>query len=94
MFVTETIAVHWLALQCSMIPNVANGMAVLNISDDHCIGLTTCWPDPKSSDPELASAIDLATTRQASVISDREEPGHHLIIAYPLLDKRKLIGVG
>ena len=81
-----------------MMPNIASGMAAFNITDDHNIGLTSCWPDQDKVDPELASAIDLAITRRASVISSREAPvplskNSNLIIAYPLLEDGELAGV-
>ncbi len=98
MFLTETLASPWLALQCRMIPNVTSGMAAFNITDDHNIGLTPCWPDQDQVDPELASAIDLAIARRASVISNQEKPvplseKPNLIIAYPLLVEGELNGV-
>ena len=98
MLVTQALALPWLALQCRMIPNVSNGMAAFDISDDHRIGFAPCWPDGHRADPELASTIDLAISRRASVISSQEpselQPeSPNLVIAYPLLDEQRLIGV-
>ena len=98
MLVTDTLASSWLDIQCRMIPNVISGMAAFSIADDRSIGRAPCWPTESPADAELASAIDLAIIRRASVISsqdatDPQADSPSLIIAYPLLNQKKLMGV-
>ncbi|HHH39584.1 MAG TPA: HlyD family efflux transporter periplasmic adaptor subunit [Sedimenticola sp.] len=81
-----------------MIPNISNGMAAFDIGEDRRPGFTPSWPEGQGSDPELAATIDLAIARRASVVSSQEQGARQsaapdLVVAYPLLQDRQLVGV-
>lgn len=80
----------WLALQCSMIPDVESAVIVLRQADTTTFEPIAFWPDRESLQEGVVALADKALNQAEPQIA---EPGDGLSVAYPITRSGDLIGV-
>lgn len=93
----DTLVQSWLTLQCQMIPNVAMGVAVLDVKADGAFNPAAFWPEGSSASAGLIASARLANTSNGPVVRNHEPDGPEaggpkLDIACPLLRNGRLFG--
>jgi RND family efflux transporter MFP subunit len=93
----ETLAQSWLTLQCRMIPNVARGIASLNLHAEEASQQTASWPTGTSSTADLTTTANEALQRKALVMRTCEQPDAltdaKLCVARPFVRQKRIAGV-